>query len=287
LALFIANAENPLTARVYVNRIWQWMYGNGLVQTADDFGHLGDVPTHQELLDTLAVDFMANDWSTKRLIRRLAQSSTWRQKSVASELAMQVDPDNRLWHHFAMRRLEAESIRDAMMVAAARFHNQLYGPPTNPPRTNEDSQKRLFSGPVDGLGRRAIYTKITIMEPPRFLALFNQPAPKIPTGKRDVTNTPAQSLALLNDPTVRELATIWGKSMVARQGESLDDRIHTCFDAALSRPASEQELRHWTALVNDLAGLHRVAPEAVMTSEAVWTDVAHTLFNLKEFIYVR
>ena len=143
LAQFVASSENPLTARVYVNRVWQWMYGNGLVQTADDFGHLGDVPIHQPLLDTLSVDFMTGGWSTKRLIRRMAQSSTWRQSGATSEQAMQVDPDNRLWHHFAMRRLEAESIRDAMMVAAGRIDHQLYGPPTNPPRTNEDSQKQI------------------------------------------------------------------------------------------------------------------------------------------------
>src|SRR5207244_10227374 len=124
------------------------------------------------------------------------------------------DPANRLLHHFPLRRLEAEEIRDQILAASGRLDRRLGGPPVNPHRANEDPQKRLFSGPLDGDGRRSIYTKITIMEPPRLLALFNQPTPKIPTGKRDVTTTPSQSLTLLNDPFVIGQAEHWARRLV-------------------------------------------------------------------------
>jgi len=287
LARIIASPNNPLTARVYANRVWQWMFGEGLVRTPDDFGHLGDPPLHQELLEELATDLIAGEWSTKRLLRRLAHSSSWQQSSRIDPAASAADPDNRCYHHYPLRRLEAESIRDAMLAAGGLLDRQLYGPPINPYRVNEDPQKRLFSGPVDGNFRRSLYTKVTIMEPPRFLAIFNQPAPKIPTGKRDVSNTPAQSLALLNDPTVVALATAWGKQLAGGPPQSAPDRIRDCFRAALSRDPDAGELARWETLTSDLAAMHGLSPDQIASSEALWSDLAHALFNLKEFVYLR
>src|SRR5581483_2480373 len=120
-----------------------------------------------------------------------------------------------LLHHAPLRRLEAESIRDAILAASGRLDPALYGPPTDPNRAPEDPQKRLFSAPIDGRGRRSLYTKLTIIEPPRFLGTFNQPPPKIPTGRRDVTSVPAQALALLNDPFALEQSRYWGDRLAA------------------------------------------------------------------------
>ena len=287
LAQIVASPKNPLTARVYANRVWQWMFGDGLVRTPDDFGHLGDPPLHRELLDELASELIAGEWSSKRLIRRLAHSSTWRQSSRIDPEAAAADADNRCYHHYPLRRLEAESIRDAMLAASGLLDRQLYGPPINPYRVNEDPQKRLFSGPVEGQFRRSLYTKVTIMEPPRFLAIFNQPAPKIPTGKRDVTNTPAQSLALLNDPTVVALASAWGKQLASAPPQAVAERLRDGFRAALSREPNADELARWETLASDLAAMHGMSPEQVTGSEAVWSDLAHALFNLKEFVYLR
>lgn len=320
LAEQIARSDNPLTARVFVNRVWQWLFGTGIVATPDDFGHLSDPPSHPELLDHVASRFMqvdpsarrddhggSNDhvgsgdhgssesargvgtdgWSLKRLIRAIVTSDTWRQSGDASSAALAIDPHNRWLHHYPLRRLEAEPIRDAILAVSGRLDRSLYGPPLDPVRPNEDPQKRLFSGPADGLGRRSIYTKITIMEPPRLLATFNQPEPKIPTGRRDVTNTPAQSLALLNDPFVRQQADVWARELLAGGHASCEDRLRELFRRALGRDPADDERARWLEAVAQFAAAHGVSTEETLTSLPVWQSIAHAMFNTKEFIYVR
>jgi hypothetical protein len=287
LAEFIASPQNPLTARVYVNRVWHWLFGTGIVATPSDFGHLGGAPSHPELLDWLTTRFIADGWSTKKLIREIVLTETWRQSGQAREEGMTVDPRNRMLHHYPLRRLEAEAIRDALLAVSGRLDDRLSGPPINPYRVHEDPQKRLFSGPLDGDGRRSLYLKATIMEPPKFLALFNQPDPKIPTGHRDVTNTPAQSLALLNDPFVHAMAEHWATQLVQSTDDSVESRLAAMFRVALGRPPTNGELERWSASVADLSELHHLDAASKMTSVPLWKDVAHALFNVKEFIYVQ
>ncbi|MGE3316594.1 MAG: DUF1553 domain-containing protein, partial [Planctomycetaceae bacterium] len=286
LAAQVATGNNPLTARVFVNRVWHWLFGAGIVATMDDFGHAGELPSHPELLDHLAHRFMDEGWSLKRLVREIVTSETFRQSNETTPAALAADPSNRLLHHFPVMRLEAEPIRDAMLAVSGRLDTQLFGPPIDPHRQNEDPQKRLVSGPVDGNGRRSIYTKITIMEPPRFLTTFNQPTPKIPTGRRDVTNTPAQSLALLNDPFTSDQAKYWGRALAVASHDSIETRLAAMFAKAFGRSPQEAELVRWKAAVEDFGKLHNVGDD-ILKSVPVWTDVAHSVFNTKEFIYVR
>ena len=287
LAEFVASSENPLTARVFVNRVWHWLFGVGIVSTTSDLGHLGELPSHPRLLDYLSSQFVAQGWSLKQLVRTIVETETWRQASQTTGLAQTVDPRNRLLHHFPLRRLEAEAIRDAMLAVSGRLDPRLYGPTVNPHRLNEDPQKRLFSGPLDGHGRRSIYTKITIMEPPRFLATFNQPKPKISTGQRDVTNTATQSLALLNDPLVSGQAECWATSLVAVPDASCTARLSRMFRQALGREPRQRELHRWNTAIADLAASHKTADCDVLSSIPVWKDIAHAMFNMKEFIYIR
>jgi len=287
LAELVASPSNPLTGRVYVNRVWYWLFGSGLVTTTDDFGHAGEKPSHPELLDFLARRFMDEGWSTKRLVREILLSRTWRQSQEAVAGALDVDPANRLLHHLPVQRLDAESLRDAMLAVSGRLDMALYGPTTNPFRLAEDEQKRLFSGPLDGMGRRSIYTKITIMEPPRFLATFNQPAPKIPSGRRDVSNTPAQSLTLLNDPFVTGQAEVWASSLVTQPDSSIESRVQSMFRKALNRHATTEELSRWTDAARDFAESEQIAESERMISKSLWQTLAHTMFNTKEFLYVR
>jgi hypothetical protein len=287
LAERVADASNPLTARVYVNRVWQWVFGTGLVATPDDFGRLGDPPSHPELLDFLARRFVANGWSTKDLVRELVLSAAFRQGSTAAPTARSVDPANRLLHHYPLRRLEAEEVRDAILASSGRLDRQFYGPTIDPHRPKEDPEKRLFSGPLDGKGRRSLYIKLTIMEPPKFLAAFNQPPPKIPTGRRDVTSVPAQALALLNNPFVLEQAHFWGQRVVADRSATVESRLAAMFRVALGRTPDDGEVRRWRDLVDDLARERGVPAAQLLASVPVWTDVAHTLFNTKEFLYLR
>jgi len=281
----LVDQHNPLTARVYVNRLWHYLFGVGLVRTPDDFGHLGEEPTHPELLDYLALRFVDEGWSTKKLIRLLVSSAVWRQTSTANSEAKQVDPENRLWHHLPLRRLEAEAIRDAMLSISGRLDASMGGPSIEPNRSAEDAQKRLFKGPLDGNGRRSLYLEMTLMEPPRFLALFNQPLPKQTVGRRDVTNVPDQALALLNDPFVIDQARLWSERVMLDDSKTASQRMERMLVAALGRPAKTDDLHRLLRLAEYSQQLRGGSSELLMDPE-VWKDVAHAVFNLKEFIYV-
>jgi len=284
LASFLVDPRHALAARVYVNRLWQWVFGSGLVRTSNDFGRLGDRPSHPELLDYLAREFISKGWSSKRMIRRLVASRTFRQGGRPTEKAIIADPDNRLLHHTATRRLEAEAIRDSLLAVSGRLDRTLFGQSINPHRYAEDSAKRLFSGPVDGNGRRSIYLKVSIMAPPKFLLSFNFPDPKLPTGRRDVTNVPAQALVLLNDPFVVSLADRWAGRLVGEDHSTPKARIEQMFVRALGRSPRKEELGRWVGLARSLSdgGTSRL-----MTDRVVWKNVAHTLLNTKEFIHFR
>ncbi len=283
----LASDQNPLTARVFVNRVWHHLFGAGLVRTVDDFGHLGEQPSHPELLDWLAQRFMADGWSVKKLVKLLVTSATWRQSSLASEAALAADPENRLWHHQPMRRLEAEAVRDAMLAATGRLEPTLYGPPVDPYRHSQDDAKRLFSGPLDGYGRRSLYVKMTLMEPPKFLALFNQPIPKLTVGRRDKTNVPDQALALLNDPFVIAMAEHWSRQVLQDKAASPERRVQQMITAAFGRPPEADETARLVKLARRAAELRGADANALLSCQLVWQDVAHAIFNLKEFIYVQ
>ncbi|GMW03386.1 MAG: hypothetical protein AMXMBFR84_45200 [Candidatus Hydrogenedentota bacterium] len=283
----IASDQNPLTARVFVNRVWHYLFGSGLVRSVDDFGHLGEPPSHPELLDWLATRFVEDGWSLKKLIALLVTSSTWRQSSVASEHGQAMDPENRLWHHMPMRRLDAEAIRDALLTASGRLERTLYGEPIEPFRVAQDPAKRLAIGPLDGNGRRSIYLEMTLMEPPKFLALFNQPIPKLTTGKRDSTNVPDQALALMNDPFVVAMAKHWSDHVMDDGSATPEQRIDKMFRIGLSRPPLPEELSRFVSFAYQAATLRGADTGTMLSCQPVWQDVAHAMFNMKEFIYVQ
>ena len=283
LANYLASPENPKTARVYVNRVWQWIFGIGIVDTPNDFGKLGGRPSHPELLDWLALRFMDEGWSTKQLVRRLVLSAAFRQSGEVSTAGSVRDHGNRLLHHYPTRRLEAEAIRDSLLAVSGRLDPVLYGRPIRPHRSAEDAKKRLFSGPLDGHGRRSVYLEMSIMQPPEFLVGFNLPDLKLPTGKRDVTNVPAQALILLNDPFVTTMAEHWGERLVQEGHATPEERVRAMFIRALGRDAEEDEVERWTEAARAFAG----DVENLMSDATAWAELAHTLFNTKEFLYYR
>lgn len=283
----IANRDNPLTSRVIVNRVWHYTFGRGLVATTDNFGRYGESPTHPELLDYLASRFMDEGWSVKKLVRLMVLSDTFRQSSQAEAQATASDPQNARWHRYPVRRLEAEAVRDAILSVSGTIDLKLFGPSVQPYRDTAKPYRRLFQGPLDGDGRRSIYLKVTRMEGTRFLDTFDFPQPMQPRGNRDITNVPSQSLALLNDPFVVGQAKAWAERLVVRRDDAVNARLASMFETALGRSASSEEMSRMSALVKSLADKHSVAAADVLSSTAVWKDVAHTFFNMKEFIYVR
>ena len=286
LARDIASADNTLTARVMVNRIWHHLFGAGLVRTVDDLGRLGEVPSHPDLLDHLATTFIESGWSVKHLIRYVVTSETFQTASRTSPEAYQVDPLNRLLHHYPARRLEAEAIRDNMLVATGRLDRTLGGASVSPFRESTNPERRLFVGPLDGNGRRSIYIKTILMEPTRFLSAFNTPGGKETMGRRESSNVPAQALALLNDPLVHEQAERWAEQLVADAEPTPRQRLNSMFLAALSRGATAEELQQFEQLVSQFAELYEIPDHAIINSLPIWKDVAHVMFNLKEFIYI-
>ncbi|HEU0122990.1 MAG TPA: PSD1 and planctomycete cytochrome C domain-containing protein [Bryobacteraceae bacterium] len=260
MAEAIANPLNPLTARVYVNRVWHHVFGKGIVASTDNFGKLGDAPVSQELLDTLADRFMKSGWSTKTLIRQMLLSDAFRAEGQ-------------------LRRLDAESVRDTLLAVSGRLDETMFGPSIQPYRKEPVEHRRLFQGPLDGNGRRSIYLKITRMQGPKFLEIFDFPGPLQCRGNRDVTNVPTQALAMLNDPFVLQQAKVWAEKLVSRKDDTVDARLTAMFNAALGRPPSPTELGGYKALAASLG-------EVSLDNLALWQQLAHTLFNSKEFLYL-
>jgi hypothetical protein len=270
LANAIANPANPLTARVMVNRIWHQLFGRGLVPTVDNFGRLGDKPTHPELLDFLAAQFMADGWSTKRMVRTLLLSRTWQMGSEPSAEAREIDPGNDLLSHFRVRRLEAEAIRDAMLAVAGELDATMYGKSV---------------GTADRK-RRSVYLAVRRNSLSQFLEVFDAPKPFTTLGKRDATNVPAQSLALLNDPFVIHCAGRWAGA-AAKSGDTETTRAAAMFETALGRPPTAAERQKMRDYLAELAKAHGTGDGQPLENQRVWQDLAQSIFNLKEFIYIR
>ena len=287
LADAIASPANPLTARVMVNRVWHHLFGSGLVRTVDDFGHVGDLPSHPELLDNLAMRFVQEGWSLKRLIRTLVLTRTFQQSAQQTSLvAWETDPQNRLLWHYPARRMEAEAIRDSILSASGRLDLTMYGPSIQPFREKENSDRRLFPGPLDGHGRRSVYIKNNLMEAPRFLSAFNTPGGKVSQGRRDSTNVPAQALALLNDPFVLQQSEVWADKLIAQTGESVESRIEAMFETGLGRPPTSDERQRFVQASLQFAELEQVTAADILKNRNVWKNMAHAMLNTKEFIYI-
>jgi hypothetical protein len=274
LADEIASPRNPLTARVMVNRLWQHLFGAGLVRSVDNFGHLGERPSHPALLDHLATEFVAQGWSIKTLIRQLVLSRTFQLAATGSQRSHEQDPDNRLWSHALVRRLPAESIRDALLHTSGRLDRALFGIGVPLPAPSFQDFYPLAPGPLDGAGRRSIYLEVRRNFPASFLTIFDWPRPLATTGQRNVTNVPAQGLALLNDPFVLQQAERFAQHALAAPKESDEERVVGMYLRALARPPSAAERQRALALVQH-------------GGTESWRDLAHGLFNLKEFIYLR
>jgi Protein of unknown function (DUF1553)/Protein of unknown function (DUF1549)/Planctomycete cytochrome C len=287
IADLIANPANPLTARVMANRIWLHVFGRGIVPTADNFGVYGERPSHPDLLDYLASRFVRESWSIKKQIRFLVLSQAFQQASKPSAESAAIDPQDRLLSHYPVRRLEAESIRDAILAVSGRLDGAMYGPSIQPYREEPKDYRKLYQGPLDGAGRRSIYIKVTRHEGSRFLETFDFPNPTVARGNRDATNTPPQALALLNDPFVLGQAAVWADRLISLQTPTTDARINSMFRAALGRSPDETELARFSGLAKELASLHKAAPDQILSNRDVWKDIAHAIFNLKEFLYLR
>jgi len=307
LAQWLVSEENPLTARVTVNRFWQEIFGTGIVKTADDFGSQGEPPANQELLDWLAVEFRESGWDVKKLIRLLVTTSAYRQAALATPEKLEKDPDNRLLSRGPRFRMDAEAIRDTALAASGLLVATVGGPSVKPYQPDgiweavamTGSDTRFYkrdSG--DKLYRRSLYTFWKRTAPPALLDIFNAPSREFCTVRRERTNTPLQALATMNDVTFIEAARALASRAMAEAGQ--EERFHSMSRRLLGRRLEERELgivrdayqaflRHYDSNPEDARKLvsqgESKPPENVSAVElAALTMVANQFMNLDEVL---
>jgi hypothetical protein len=273
----------PLLPRVAVNRIWHHLFGRGLVPTVDDFGKMGLGCAQPELLDHLARRFGEQGGSFKTLIREIVLSSAYRMSDAPSAKALEIDPGNALLQHRAPRRIGAEALRDSMLAVSGRLDPTMYGPPVAIHLDGfQDGRGRPADGSVDGEGRRSIYLAVRRNFLSSMLLAFDFPQPFTAIGRRSVSNVPAQALILRNNPFVHDQAAVWGRRVAADPKPAVE-KIDGMFRAAFGRPAGPEEIAGARQLLQDVATMKNVdAGDA-----HAWKELAHAIFQAKEFLFVR
>lgn len=311
LAHWLTDAQNPLTARVAVNRIWSLFFGTGLVATSADFGSQGEWPSHPELLDWLAADFVAGGWDQQALIRRIVSSATYRQDSFASPSARERDPKNRLLARGPRFRLPAEFIRDQALAVSGLLVPRLGGPsvfPYQPPGLWKEvshfgstpaTSQVFVQDHGEKLYRRSLYTYVKRTSPAPSMSAFDAPNRELCTVDRGVTNTPLQALVTLNDPQFTEAARVYAAKLLGATANSTsEERLRHAFGEIVGRTPKENELDTLGSFLNDevarwtgdpdkaaqslTIGESPVATELDPVTHAVWTQVSSLLLNLSE-----
>ena len=280
LARWMVDPNHPLTARVYVNRLWRWHFGEGIVRTTENFGVLGDRPSHPDLLDWLARYLIDNGWSTKQIHRLIVHSSTYRQDSIHPQPASQIDPGNELLWKFPMKRLEAEQIHDSILAACGQLDQKLGGK-TVPLRNRQFvfNHTSVDHTKYD-LPRRALYLPVIRNNLYTTFEQFDFPDPTMPTGNRGSTVVAPQALLLMNSPMVTTAADSLARKLL---GQSASDRsrIELAFQAVLRRSPSREETERAERLVVDLTSANH------LDAAAAWSILCQGLIATNEFMYVR
>lgn len=297
LAQWLVSPANPLTARVTVNRFWQQAFGNGLVITSEDFGSQGGLPSHPELLDWLATEFIRTGWDVKRLMKLIATSATYRQQSKRTAQPNQSDPDNRLLTRGPRFRLSAETIRDQALAVSRLLVSSLGGPsvrPYHPPGLYEQvtagsGYNVYVAGTHDELFRRSLYTYWKRSVPHPAMLLFDAPFRETCTLRRSRSNTPLQALNLLNDPTYVEAAKFFALRMMSEAGESIASRLSHGFRLLLAREPNPEELAILRTSLDRARADFRADPESATALLAIGSapwDTSHDPVELAAFATV-
>jgi len=300
LARWLVDPRNPLVARVVMNRQWQAIFGRGLVRTSEDFGLRGEAPSHPELLDYLATQFVARGWSLKEMHRLIVTSATYRQRSSASAEMMARDPANVLLARGPRLRVEAEVVRDVALASSGLLNDQMGGPSVYPPQPAGVTDLAYGAGnwPTSAGAdrfRRGLYTFKKRTSPYAAFTTFDAPSGETCSLRRERSNTPLQALTLLNDPAFVEVAQALARRVVGNHA-AIEDRARVLFRQCLTRTPDEQELAALVAFANtqqghlqgqvgtaaSIAGCTAEEPRAI--EWAVWTLTARAVMNLDEFV---
>jgi hypothetical protein len=308
-AQWLLRPENPLTARVTVNRFWQELFGTGIVKTSEDFGVSGELPTNQELLDWLAVEFRETGWDVKRFFKLLVTSAAYRQSAQVTPEKLDKDPDNRLLSRGPRYRLDAETIRDYALASSGLLARKLGGPSVKPyqPEGVWEAVAMIGSNTRDYrrddgdlLYRRSLYTFWKRAAPPASMDIFNAPSREVCTVRRERTNTPLQALVTLNDPQFVEAARYLAQTALKEGGDKDEARIDFMVRRLLGRPLRAEEMKVVRASLDDLlahykanaadakkllaVGEAKVDAKLDTATLAAWTMLANEMMNLDEVL---
>ncbi len=292
LAQWITSRDHPLTARVMVNRVWHWLFGAGIVRTTDNFGSTGEVPSHPELLDYLAVKFMEDGWNLKRLVKEMVMSRTYRQSSRTSfptrsggglKPELQTDPDNRLLSRMNRKRLDAECIRDAMLNAAGTLQRDFGGPGVQATAVDANDQKvqNLEYGYAFSDMRRSVYTPAFRNVRHPLFEVFDFADINQPIGQRTTSTVATQALFLMNSPKVIEQARA-AADLVLKSESDLTQRIETAFQRSLQRSPKDKELAQVREFLDSSTSGNATAEE----TRDVWARFIQTLWSMPEFRFL-
>ena len=300
LAEWFVSGENPLTARVAANRFWQQLFGVGLVRTSEDLGAQGEVPSHPELLDYLAVSFLQSGWDIKSLMKQMVLSSPYRQSSVATPEEFQEDPDNRLLARGSRFRMDAEMIRDQILATSGLLSDTMYGRSVKPPQPDGLWKsvtmigERFKADSGDAIHRRSVYTYWKRGMPPPQMTILNAPIRDACVARRERTNTPSQALLLLNESEYLKAARQLARQLTSPAGPPPHDPLAEAFETVPSRLPGAGERATLSELLRDLKKVYTansaLAAElcdgvALKTAEeratlAAWTILVNTLYNM-------
>jgi len=288
LADWIANGRNPLTARVMANRIWHHLFGRGLVPTTDNFGAMGEAPSHPELLDYLAGELIANGWSAKKLIRRILLTRTYQMGSQENEKARAADPENRLLWRMNPKRLEAEALRDAMLAANGTLDRAVGGPPQQAAMAAPAQPVPELPPPVfEDSSRRSLYLPVLRGNLQDLFQVFDFPDPHFVAGRRFTTTAPTQALFLMNSPFVLRQARAWAEKLAAESGRSDAELAAEVYAAAYGRTAAKDELARASAfLENYRAALAQAEPDAAARKIKAWQGFCQAILQSTEFRFL-
>lgn len=282
LARWLVQPDHPLTARVMVNRIWKYHFGSGLVATLDNFGNTGARPTHPELLDWLAREFVNQGWSIKAMHRLMVTSNAYRQASTVTAQHEKLDPDNRLLGRMPLKRMEAEAVYDTLLLVSGRLNENRYGPP-DAVEVRKDGLVTA-AGSSDGW-RRSIYVRQRRTQIPTLLETFDLPQMNPNCVERINSTVAAQALFLRNNALVNELATAFAERVRKTAGNKLEQQLDTVYRIALSRPPSSEEQALGVQALTDLAEQWTRAGSNRPEQQAL-TAYCHTILNSAAFLYI-
>jgi hypothetical protein len=289
----VEHGAGALMARVIVNRVWQHHFGKGLVRTPDDFGVQGERPTHPELLEWLASDFVEKGWRIKRLHRQIMASAVYSQDITFEEACARIDPENRLLWRREPRRLEAEALRDAILFAAGTLNPKPYGPGFKPPIPKDVMVARNLQSPYQAepagsanVLRRSVYMFHKRVIPHPLMELFDRPASSQSCGRRQETLVAPQALALLNDPFVRSQAEQFARRLI-QQREETSGRVRLAFQTSLARSPEDGELADAFDFISvRQAERERRGAGKSEAYQAALADYCQVMFGLNEFLYI-